>query len=57
MALERIERSTHQRIHDEVIEARGDQHKAQIARQQLSLDYLRQIIGHKSVLTMTEFGL
>jgi len=40
----------HQRLDHEIVEPRGNQRKAQIARQQFPLDYLRLIVRHKSFL-------
>ena len=51
VAPQRIEGAAHQRLHDEIVESRGDEREPQIARQQFTLDYLRLIVRHKSFLS------
>ena len=50
VALEGIESTAQQRLDHEIVEARGNHRKTQIARQQFPLDYLRLIVRHRSFL-------
>jgi hypothetical protein len=57
VALQRIERAAHQRLDHEIVEARGHEHQAQIAREQLAFDDFRLIIRHSFLAFLRLGGL